>query len=159
MSNTDSRSQLALTMITHLPRWGSWAASMREVNTPYGRIGYRQASIMWIIRRDQEAGKDSMTTAIASEIGVQNSVITRASEHLEELGLLKRTTATEDRRRQYLTLTEDGFKASEYIEELYVTSIANELNKLDQEEFNTLATAIDTLSALIAKIAAKPLGS
>ena len=159
MSNNDNRSQLAQTMITQLPRWGSWAASMREVDTPYGRIGYRQASIMWILRKDHKAGKDSMTTAIASEIGVQNSVITRAGEHLEELGLLKRTTATEDRRRQYLTLTENGFKASEYIEELYVTSITNELNKLDQGDIDNLAEGVEMLNELIAKIAAKPLGS
>lgn len=159
MSNNDNRSQLAQTMIAHLPRWGAWAASMREVNTPFGRIGYRQASIMWIIRRDQESGKDSMTTAIASEIGVQNSVITRAGEHLEELGLLKRTTATEDRRRQYLTLTEEGVEASEYIEELYVTTIANELNKLDQGDIDNLAEGVETLNKLITKIAAKPLGS
>lgn len=159
MSNDDNRSQLALTMISTLPKWGSWAASMREVDTPYGRIGYRQASVMWILRRDQQNRKDSMTTAIASEIGVQNSVITRASEHLEQLGLIKRTTASEDRRRQYLTLTTNGVKASEYIEALYTNAIESELNSLSQGDIENLADGIETLNMLITKIAAKPLGS
>lgn len=159
MSNTDSRTQLAYDMITSLPRWGSWAASMREVDTPYGRIGYRQSSIMWIMRRNQEAGKESITTGIASEIGVQNSVITRAGEHLLQLGLLKRTTSTDDRRRQFLTLTEDGIKASEYIESLYVDSISKALSSYDDGTIDDLSDSVDLLRKVIDALSAKPLGS
>lgn len=161
MTDQDSLSELALSMVTTLPRWGSWAAYMREVDTPYGRIGYRQTSIMWILRKGTADGKVShnTTTGIAAEIGVQNSVITRAAEHLQSLGLVERTTSTEDRRRSFLTLTENGVRASEYIESIYVTSIREELLKLDHATLQQLQENLEVLHGIISNLTAKPFGS
>lgn len=161
MTNQDSLSELALAMVTTLPRWGSWAAYMREVDTPYGRIGYRQTSIMWILRKGTVDGKlnHNTTTGIAAEVGVQNSVITRASEHLEALGLVERTTSTEDRRRSFLTLTENGVQASEYIENIYVTSIREELSKLDDATNLELQSSLKVLHEIITNLTEKPFGS
>lgn len=160
MTDEASRSELALSMITSLPIWGFWAASMREVDTPYGRIGYRPASIMWHLRKDPDDQKPNhTTTGIAAEIGVQNSVITRASEHLVNLGLVERITSAEDRRRQFLTLTENGVRASEYIEDLYITSIRDAMSDLDDETLTELQSSLDVLNSIIRKLAAKPIGS
>lgn len=147
-------------MVTTLPTWGSWAASMREVDTPYGRIGYRPASIMWLLRKDPaDQHSNHTTTGIAARIGVQNSVITRASDHLVELGLVERTTSPEDRRRQFLTLTENGVRASEYIEDLYTTSIRDAMPDLDDETLSQLHDSLDVLQSIVSKLAAKPIGS
>lgn len=158
MSDNDHRSQLALKMINTLPQWGFWAASMREVDTPYGRIGYRQASMMWLMRHGQSSGQQCTTTTLASQIGVQNSVITRAGEHLESLGLIKRTVSADDRRRQFLTLTKNGVKASEYIENLYVESISDAMQDIDDDSLTELKAAVDTLDALSLKLIAKSMG-
>lgn len=161
MTDQDSLSELALSMVTTLPRWGSWAAYMREVDTPYGRIGYRQTSIMWILRKGSADGmvNHNTTTGIAAEVGVQNSVITRAAEHLEHLGLVTRTTSTEDRRRSFLTLTENGVRASEYIESIYVTSILDELSRLNQETLQQLQNSLEVLHEIISNLSAKPFES
>lgn len=161
MADNDKRTDLALSMITSLPRWGSWAASMREVDTPYGRLGYRQTSIMWILRKGtpDDAKPTNTTTGIAAEIGVQNSVITRAGDHLESLGLIKRTTSTEDRRRQYLTLTEEGIKASEFVEELYVSSISDAMADVDETEFAELERSVEVLHTIINRLSSKTIGS
>lgn len=161
MTDKASRSELALTMVTTLPRWGSWAAYMSEVDTPYGRIGYRQTSIMWILRKGTLDAKSNHNTSsvIAAEIGVQNSVITRASDHLVELGLIERTTSTEDRRRQLLSLTPKGVQASEYIENLYITSIQDAMSDLDDETLTDLQNSLEVLHGVIKKLSTKPIGS
>lgn len=161
MTDKVSRSELALNMVTILPRWGSWAAYMSEVDTPYGRIGYRQTSIMWILRKGTIDGKLNHNTSsvIAAEIGVQNSVITRASDHLVHLGLIKRTTSPDDRRRQLLTLTPDGIRASEYIQDLYTTAIQDAMSGLDDDTIVELQGSVEVLSRIISTLISKPLGS
>ncbi len=161
MTDNVSRSELALAMVTTLPRWGSWAAYLSEVDTPYGRIGYRQTSIMWILRKGTVDGKlnHNTTSVIAAEIGVQDSVITRASDHLVHLGLIERITSTEDRRRQLLSLTPKGVQASKYIENLYTTAIQEAMSDLDHETLIELQNSVNVLHGLIKKLAAKPIGS
>ncbi|MEZ4626095.1 MAG: hypothetical protein R2843_15195 [Thermomicrobiales bacterium] len=44
------RQQLAIRMLQVLPGFGSWASSIRNFETPFGRVGLRQLSILYIMR-------------------------------------------------------------------------------------------------------------
>lgn len=153
------RNALALSMITTLPSWGTWASSMREVDTPFGKIGYRQASIMWILRHHQVAADNQSTTGLAAHLGIQNSVVTRSCERLEQLGLVERTTDEHDRRRSHVELTSAGLEASKYIEELYLRSIVGAMADLDDDAVAELSEAVATLQRIGANLFGHPPGS
>lgn len=154
-----NRNALALTMISSLPSWGTWASSMREVDTPYGKIGYRQASIMWILRHHQVAEENQSTTGLAAHLGIQNSVVTRSCERLEHLGLVERTTDAHDRRRSHVELTAAGAEASKYIEELYLRSIVGAMSEFDDATIEELSRAIITLQRIGGHLFGHPPGS
>lgn len=153
------RNALALSMITSLPSWGTWASSMREVDTPFGKIGYRQASIMWILRHHQVAADNQSTTGLAAHLGIQNSVVTRSCERLEQLGLVERTTDEHDRRRSHVELTSAGVEASKYIEELYLHSILGAMSDLDEATIEELSRALITLQRISGHLFQLPPGS
>lgn len=159
MAESNPRRDLALNMISTLPTWGTWAASMREVDTPYGRVGYRQASIMWAMRYHLVSPEDQSTTGLATYLGIQNSVITRACERLEHLGLVDRTIDATDRRRSHLSLTENGDKASVYIEELYLTSLMKATSELDDDAILELQHAVALLQEIAERTFQNPPGS
>lgn len=159
MPTSVDRNALALRMISSLPSWGTWASSMREVDTPYGKIGYRQSSIMWILRHHQVAAENQSTTGLASHMGVQNSVITRSCERLEHLGLIARTTDAVDRRRSHVELTDAGVEASVYIENLYLHSIVGAMSELDDDTITELNQAIATLKKIGSHLFGNPPGS
>mgnify|MGYP000479316547 CR=1 FL=1 len=75
---TRERLTLARTMLNSLPRFGQWADTVREFETPFGTIGYRQASILWLLRYELIPPSDMTPTGFAHFYRVQPSVVTRA---------------------------------------------------------------------------------
>lgn len=153
MSNINNSSRdLATRMVHTLPGWGLWAIDVRDFQTPYGSIGFRQASILWVLRNRAIEDDDRTPTGIARHFGVQNSAITRAVDKLEQGGYLIREVAFEDRRRHYLVLTEKGIDISEWIERLYTAPLQNALNDLDPNEQAALAEQLEVLHRILARI-------
>lgn len=152
MPDQDARKALALEMISTLPTWGTWAATMRDVETPHGKVGYRQSSILWILRNELLPPEERSTTGIAAHTRVQNSVVTRACERLEHLGLIQRIVHAEDRRRSTIEITEAGREASIYIERLFTESIVGEMQELDDSEIADLQKSVRHLAAMINKL-------
>lgn len=158
MSNTNMNSvQLAAQMVHTLPGWGLWAIDVRDFETPYGRIGFRQASILWVLRNEAIKEIERTPTGIAKHFGVQNSAITRAVDKLEQGGYLVREVAFEDRRRHYLVLTQKGADISEWIERLYTAPLQEALNELGDDEMAALGTQVDVLEKLLSRIRNLPL--
>lgn len=139
-------------MVHTLPGWGLWAIDVRDFQTPYGSIGFRQASILWVLRNRAIADEERTPTGIAKHFGVQNSAITRAVDKLEQGGYLLREVAFEDRRRHYLVLTQKGADISEWIERLYTAPLQEALDELSAEEHTALGTQLEVLHTILRRI-------
>ena len=44
------RIELARAIAASLPKFGHWASTSRQFDTPYGQLGYRRISILWVLR-------------------------------------------------------------------------------------------------------------
>lgn len=159
MADNKTLHALSLHMVSTLPTWGVWASSLRDVETPHGKMGYRQISILWTLRFKLVPESEQSTTGLAAHIGVQNSVITRACEHLEKLELVKRQTHPTDRRRSTIHITEKGIEASEYVQKLYVDAISDVISELDEETIAELERSTRVLADVINKLRFAPPGS
>lgn len=148
MSDAD-RTHLASRMVVVLPRYGLWANGFREVDTPYGHVGYRQFTILWILRHDI-VGSDLITaTNLAEFFDVQPSVMTRALAKLEAAGFIKRDVDPLDRRRVHIHITDDGRRVSEYIQEVITGDLLKSLASLDDDQVVELERNVDLLDRIV----------
>lgn len=158
MSNSQNSSRkLASRMVQTLPGWGLWAIDVRDFQTPYGSIGFRQASILWVLRTQSITDTERTPTGIAKHFGVQNSAITRAVDKLEQGGYLLREVAFEDRRRHYLVLTQKGADISEWIERLYTAPLQEVLSEMSEEDLEELETQVNVLQRILSRIRHLPM--
>lgn len=149
---------LAHAMLTALPKFGIWAQTMREFQTPYGTIGYRQASILWVIRYRLLPPDEMTPTSFASFHRIQPSVVTRALAKLEQGGFICRTVDPADTRVSRIDITETGTLISQYIEEIYMAELLAVLDPLTAEQHHALACAMPVLDAIADDLDRRRLG-
>ncbi len=153
MSNDQNGAlELAARMVHTLPGWGLWAIDVRDFETPYGSIGFRQASILWVLRKAADEEQELTPTGIAKHFGVQNSAITRAVDKLERGGYLTREVAFEDRRRHYLVLTQKGVDISDWIERLFTAPLQEELSELSETDLAKLGEQVEVLNNILSRM-------
>lgn len=143
-----SRLALAYSMLTSLPKYGHWAESVREFQTPYGAIGYRQAAILWVLRHNLLPPDEMTPTGFAHLHRVQPSVVTRALAKLEQGGFIERTIDLEDTRVSRIAITPQGSEISVYIEKLYVEELLTALAPISDDEIALLRQSVETLNAI-----------
>lgn len=136
-------------MVVVLPRFGLWANGFREVDTPYGRIGYRQFTVLWILRNDVGGEHQITATRLAEFFDVQPSVMTRALAKLETAGFIQREVDPTDRRRVHIDITDRGRKVSEYIQEVITSDLLDSLASLDNEQVSELERNVDILDRIV----------
>ncbi len=147
-----SRLALARMMLDALPRFGHWADSMREFETPFGAIGYRQAAILWVLRY-QLLPPDEMTpTGFANFFRIQPSVVTRALAKLECGGYIARTIDPQDTRVSRIAITPAGHAISVHIERLYVDDLLCALAPIDDAEIDQLQASVELLSSIAERL-------
>lgn len=152
MSDSSKASALATRMVHTLPGWGMWANDLRDFETPYGRVGFRQASVLWVLVNEVLPPAHRTPTGIAKHFGVQNSAITRAVDKLILGGYLTRTISDKDHRVHLLEATEHGKNVSDWIQRLYTAPLQEELETLSQKEMDSLATHVELLYRMISRI-------
>lgn len=153
MSRSQNNSvELAARMVRSLPGWGLWAIDVRDFETPYGSIGFRQASILWVLRQEAIDEELRTPTGIAKQFGIQNSAITRAVDKLEKGGYLTREVAFEDRRRHYLMISQKGIDISDWIERLFTAPLQEELAELSEEDHAALSEQVEVLQSILHRI-------
>jgi DNA-binding MarR family transcriptional regulator len=150
-SSVDRRS-LAFEMLTKLPRFGNWAESMREFETPYGTIGYRQAAILWYIRYQLLPPTELTPTGFATAFRVQPSVITRALTKLEQHGFITRSIDPQDTRVSHIAMTESGAAISIYIEQLYVDDLLDAMSGIPDEQLPELERSLVLLDQIAVRL-------
>lgn len=146
------RRDLALKMVTLLPRYGSWAVNIRDVVTPWGKLGFRQLAILWALRHETIPPDELSPTTLARFHRVRPSVVTRALTRLEESGLIEREMDRHDRRRINITLTEAGRAASELVESFYLDQIIDSMGHLDDKEVEEIVRAVAHLEDIIGRL-------
>jgi DNA-binding MarR family transcriptional regulator len=143
-----SRSQLAQQIIASLPKFGHWATSFRDFDTPYGRIGYRQAGILWVLRHGIIAPEEVSPTKLAEFFLVQPSVMTGALAKLEASGLITRTVDPTDARTHRIAITEKGRLLSTHVEAFFQREVCDVLEGLDATEIEALRRCVERLDAI-----------
>lgn len=154
----EKRVELARDIVTNLPKFGNWATAIRDFQTPYGKLGYRQLAILWALRFKLVPDDQLSPTTLAHQQDVRPSVITRALARLEEGGFLERTMHPQDRRRINLTLTRKGHDVSVYVEKLYLDEIIRAMDTCSEQEIVELRRAIAILDAIADRLLASGFG-
>ena len=85
-------------------------------------------------------------STIARELSVTVGTLTIAMNSLGKKGYVERTRGQEDRRVVYISLSERGKKAYESHEKFHREMIQSMIEKLSQEEVETLVKALSSLS-------------
>lgn len=147
MSDVERR-RLAERMAVVLPRFGHWANGFREVSTPHGRVGYRQFSVLWLLRFDLLPKEELTPTRLADYFDVQPSVMTRCLAKLEAAGLIERRGDPVDRRRVHISITQAGREVSEYVQTVFTRDMVASMAFLDDMRVGELGRYIETLDTI-----------
>lgn len=142
------RPALAFAMLTQLPRFGNWAEGVREFETPYGTIGYRQASILWILRYGLLPADELTPSGFAIFFRIQPSVVTRALAKLEQSGFIDRSTDKYDTRVCHIGITDAGEEISRYIERLFMDDLLCAMSDIPDDELAGMHHALALLDQI-----------
>lgn len=115
----------------------------------YGRIGYRQAAILYAIRHNLIPSDDVTPTRIATFFEVQPSVVTRALARLEASQFIERVTDPRDGRRCYIQMTDKGRQVSEYVEELFAKQVLDSIDFLEDNQIEELRRNVEILNHVV----------
>jgi DNA-binding MarR family transcriptional regulator len=146
------RERLAFRMVTSLPKYSNWATTFRDFDTPYGKLGFRQMAILWMLRYEHLPADEITPTRIAAHHHVQPSVVTRALDKLVEGGYITRTHDEVDRRRINIAITDKGREASLYVERLYIDELTDSMSSLDDDQIAELAANVEILDDIVTNL-------
>lgn len=127
----DIRRQAASNIIVGLPVFGAWVAAISEYDTPFGRIGYRQLELLWLMRHDMLPARAVTASSIANHFAVQPSVVTRLLAKLEANELIERVAVVGDRRSSEIRIMPRGVELSKFVEEIYFEEVLSVLHPYD----------------------------
>jgi DNA-binding MarR family transcriptional regulator len=146
------RERLANELVLVLPSFGRWVSSIRNSDTPFGRMAFRQVEILYIIRKNLLRSNIVTPSDLAEFLSVRRSVVTRVLANLEERGFVVRHTTPGDRRSQALEITAKGTAVSEYIEDIFHREMIDALDFLDDERVTTMLGELPELRQLSATL-------
>lgn len=142
------RIELARAIAASLPKFGDWASTSRQFDTPYGRLGYRRISILWVLRHGLVEPKDATTTGLARLYRLQPSVLTRALASMEHDGLITRQVDPDDSRVHRVAITELGIEVSRYVEDLYIGEVLEAIASMPDETIDPLTESVRQLDVI-----------
>ena len=142
------RIELARAIAASLPKFGHWASTSRQFDTPYGRLGYRRISILWVLRHGMVSPKDATTTGLARLYRVQPSVLTRALASMEADGLITRMHDPDDSRVIQVAISELGIEVSRFVERLYIDEVLEAIACMSDDEIAPLCSSVQKLDTI-----------
>jgi DNA-binding MarR family transcriptional regulator len=159
MANDDHLETMAKIMVGTLPKWGHWASSFREFETPHGKVGYRQLQLLWILRHHL-LPRDMLTpTRLATYFRVQPSVMTGVIQRLTQAGLIERMADEADSRLTLLAITPAGIDVSQFVEAYFNAQVIAALRQLGAEDVRAIDAALGVLDRLVTSLVSGPEGS
>lgn len=148
LTRTEARTHLAEELVLVLPSFARWVSSIRNADTPYGRVSYRQVDILYTIRKRLLGSDRVLASQLATHMDVQRSVVTRILASLEAGGFITREVDSHDARAHWIEVTEKGREVSEYIEEIFVREMLGGIDFLEDDQIQAFMTGLDTLRRL-----------
>jgi DNA-binding MarR family transcriptional regulator len=142
------RIALARAIVSALPKFGAWASTSRQFHTPYGQLGYRRISILWVLRHEMLPENVATASGLAQFFRVQPSVITRALASLESDGFITRSVDLDDSRVIRIAITERGLELSRYVEDLYIGEVLEAIGSIPAERLGPLQESVDELDCI-----------
>lgn len=128
------RDELAARMAYTLPQFGVWATTIRDFETPYGKIGIRQVEVLYALRK-QRLGPGSVSPSQLSEyFHVQPSAITRVLNRLEASEFVERRVDPYDGRAQTIHVTERGSAISVAVEQIFLAQMREAIGVIPDED-------------------------
>lgn len=143
---------LANQMLHVLPRFAALVDALKEYDTPHGRMGIRQLSVLYALRYQLIPIDNVSPSLIADFYSVKPSVITRVLAKLEENGMIVRRPNQSDGRSFHIDITEKGREASIYVENLYLDWMMDGIQFLGDEELPRFRENLDILTRLADKL-------
>jgi DNA-binding MarR family transcriptional regulator len=119
----------------------------RELRREVASLGVTggQVSLLNVIRRAPGTGvRELAANERMSPAGMSGHI-----DRLERAGLVQRTQDESDRRRQGLSLTEDGERVWKAARSLRTAWLAERLKRLSPEELEAVEGALDALASLL----------
>jgi DNA-binding MarR family transcriptional regulator len=102
------------------------------------------ASLLYIFTNEGVRAAD-----IAAYFGIHKGAVSRQITHLEQVGLITRTTATDDGRAQLLVPTVEGRKQFEEARRKRSSRVRDELSEWDPDDVNQFARLLSRFNAIL----------
>lgn len=99
-----------------------------------------------------EKKKNLISSDLGKLIGLERGSVTTLVKYLIAEGYLEKVQCKNDKRKQFLTLTEKGKVVVEELNILYVKEISNAFSKLDNEEIEKFIESLDTIVEIIHRL-------
>lgn len=96
--------------------------------------------------------KNLISSDLGKLIGLERGSVTTLVKYLMEEGYLDKVQCENDKRKQFLTLTEKGRRTVEELNVLYVREISHAFSKLDNEEIEKFIASLDTIVEIIHRL-------
>lgn len=147
--NQPLRVQLASRMVQTLPSFGVWATTIRDFETPYGKIGLRQAEVLYALRYNLVSTGPVSPSLLAEYFCVQPSAITRVLNRLEASDYVERRVDPTDGRAQTIHLTERGKAISVAVEEVFIEQMQAAIARFPEDEIPEMMRHIEMLGEAV----------
>lgn len=142
------RAQLASRMVQTLPAFGIWATTIRDFETPYGKVGQRQVEVLYALRYGLVSKGPVSPSLLAEHFHVQPSAITRVLNRLESSGYIERRVDPADGRAQTIHLTERGTAISVAVERILIKQMQDAIAAVPEGDLEGLAEHVDLLGTI-----------
>lgn len=139
------RTRLAARMVQMLPSFGVWATTIRDFETPYGKIGLRQAEVLYALRHGLVSDGPVSPSLLAEHFCVQPSAITRVLNRLEASDYIARRVDPTDGRAQTIHLTERGEAISVAVEQVFADQMQEAIATIPDDELDGLMRHVEML--------------
>jgi DNA-binding MarR family transcriptional regulator len=143
-----AREALAEQLVQVLPAFSRWVGSIRNAETPFGRVAYRQVEILYLIRKRRIPTERLSPSFLADLFSVQRSVVTRLLASLETHGFIVRRVDPEDGRSYFIEITAKGIAVSEYIEGIFIQEMLDGIARLGRTQIARLSDDVGLLRQL-----------
>lgn len=141
-------------MLHVLPRFATLVDALREYDTPHGRLGIRQLSVLYALRYQLIPTDNVSPSIIADFYSIKPSVVTRVLAKLEQMGMILRRPNQSDGRSFHVQITEKGREVSVYVEQLYIEWMMDGIEFLDDDDLLRFRENLEVLTRLADRLEA-----
>lgn len=96
--------------------------------------------------------KNLISSDLGKLIGLERGSVTSMVRYLMEEGYVEKIQCKNDKRKQFLILTQGGKEVVEELNKLYINEIDEAFSKLSDEEINEFVESLDKLISIIHRL-------